>query len=360
MTRELVRCVVDHVDRHRARRRVDRPPLEAGHAAVAERSEQVLGEHHVVDAEVDHDRAVVGVVRVERVERVAERSVDPHDVGDAALAGQQPDPVAVVGVPPEREAAGERQVEVDGARLVVDDRVALRQRHVVQHRHARQRDVERAPHPAVVADHDVLHVVEPLGPGVDHRVHLARVGIDLRVGGERAGQRAVEVVAPDGLELVGELDRAPAGLDHRPRRAGEPADVGVGPARAVVPVASGDVGLAAELGHVLRAHVPVAVPLGLAVVQSDAVHHAVADEPVVRRLVGWRDRVRAVAEVPAAQVGGQLADHRQIERRDLVGHRRVVVGEVAVADTFASCRRGCVGSVCVMATAPCGVRSIVA
>ena len=213
MARELVRRVVDHVDRHRARRRVDGPPLEAGHAAVAERSEEVLGEHHVVDAQVDHDRAVVGVVRVERVERVADRGVDPHDVGDSALAGQQPDPVAVVGVPPEREAAGECQVEVDGARLVVDDRVALRQRHVVEHRHARQRDVDRAAHLAVVADDDVLHVVEPLGPGVDHRVHLARVGIDLRVGGERAGQGAVEVVASDGLELVG---RARPGT-HRPR-----------------------------------------------------------------------------------------------------------------------------------------------
>ena len=105
----------------------------------------------------------------------------------------------------------------------------------------------RAAHPAVGADDDVLHVVEPLGPGVDHRVHLAGVGIDLRVGGERAGQRAVEVVASDGLELVGQLDRAPAGLDHRPRRAGEPADVGVRAAGAVVPVAAGDVGLTAEV-----------------------------------------------------------------------------------------------------------------
>ena len=83
------------------------------------------------------------------------------------------------------------------------------------------------------ADDHVLHVVHPLGPGVDHRVHLAGVGVDLRMGGERAGQRAEEVVAADGLELVGQLDRAPAGLDHRPRRAGEPADVGVRAASAL-------------------------------------------------------------------------------------------------------------------------------
>jgi hypothetical protein len=99
--------------------------------------------------------------------------------------------------------------------------------------------------PAVGADDHVLDVVHPLGRGVHHGVHLARGRVDLGVRGERARKRAEEVVAADGLELVGQLDRAPARLDHRPRGAGEPADVGVGAARVVAPVRAGDVGLAA-------------------------------------------------------------------------------------------------------------------
>ena len=91
------------------------------------------------------------------------RHVDPHDVGGLALARQQAEPAAVVGVPAEREATGEGEVEVDRDRQVEHDGVALRERHVVQHGHAGQRDVDRAAHPAVGPDDDVLHVVHPLG-----------------------------------------------------------------------------------------------------------------------------------------------------------------------------------------------------
>ena len=127
---------------------------------------------------------------------------------------------------------------------VVDDGVLLRQRHVVHHRPVVDGHVDGAAHATIGAHDDVLHVVQPLRQCVDDGVHLAGVGVDLRVRGEGAGQRAEEVVAGDGLQLVGQLDRAAAGLDHRPGGAGEPADVGVRAAGTVVPVAARDVGLA--------------------------------------------------------------------------------------------------------------------
>ena len=335
MSGELVGGLVDHGGRRGAGDRVELPALAPAQVAVTERAEQIVLEHLRVVADVDDDLPVGRVVGVHRVEGVPDRQVDPDDVARLSIAGEQTDPVAVVGVPAEREASGERQIEIDGARLVVHDRVAGGERHVVQHRHA-ERDVDRAAHPAIGCDHDVLDMIEPLTPGVDHGVHLAAVGVDLRVGGERARQRAEEVVAADGLELVGELDRAPAGFDHRPRAAGEPTDVGVRRHRAGVPVRTGDVRFATNVAHVLRADVAVAVPLGPALAEADAVHHAVAHEPVVRRRVDGGRRVGAVAQVPAAQLGRdlpvelvrELADDREVEGGDLLGDGPVVAGQV--------------------------------
>ena len=130
------------------------------------------------------------------------------------------------------------------------------------------------------------------------------------MGGERTRQRAEEVVAPDGLELVGHLHRAAAGFDHRPRGPGEAADVGVRTTARTVPVVARDVRLAAPLAERAAADVAVAVPLGAAVAQAHAVDHAVADEPVVLGRVGDLDRVRPVAQVAAVELGGELADHR--------------------------------------------------
>ena len=76
----------------------------------------------------------------------------------------------------------------------------------------------------------------------------------------------------------------------------------------------------------LRAHPAVAVPLGAALAQADAVHHAVPGEPVPRRLAG--QRVGAVAQVAAGELGRERAVDREVDGVDLVRHRGEVPGHV--------------------------------
>ena len=201
----------------------------------------------------------------------------------------------------------------------------------MEHRHARQRDVHGAPHAAVAADDDVLDVVEPLRPGVHHGVHLAGAGIELRMRGEPAGERPEEVVAADAGQFAIEFHRTAAGLDDRPDPPGVRDDVRVGPCGRAVPVGSGDVRGATRLGDAAAPDVAVAVPLRATAAQAHAVDHAVAEEPVVGRRVGRRDRIRAVAQVESVELDGQFAHDRQVGRRDLLGHRGEVALEIGVS-----------------------------
>ena len=76
------------------------------------------------------------------------------------------------------------------------------------------------------------------------------------------------------------------------------------------------------------ADVAVAVPLGLAVAEPDAVDHAVAHEPVMGRRVDRIHRVGAVAQVAAVEIGRELADDLQVEGGQLLGDGGVVAREV--------------------------------
>ena len=78
-------------------------------------------------------------------------------------------------------------------------------------------------------------------------------------------------------------------------------------------------GSPSALRRLRSAHPAVAVPLGLAVADADAVHHAVADEPVVQLGIDLADRVRAVAQVPPVQVVRDRPDHLEIGERVLRG-----------------------------------------
>ena len=163
---------------------------------------------------------------------------------------------------------------------VVEHHVTLGQRHVVHHRAARHFDVDGAPRLPVSTDHRVLHGV-PAIHAVRNRMQLIGFRITLGMGGVAAGERAVEIADTDGVELVGHLEIGDTGLDQ-----------GEGPARM-----SDHVGVRADSGQPevacrwglaerscgLRAtHPAVPVPLGLAVSDADAVHHAVSDEPVIQ------------------------------------------------------------------------------
>ena len=203
---------------------VDRPAVERRRAFV--RAEAVAVEHLRVADDVEHD-AVAVVVGVQRVEHVAGLDVEPPDVVGRGLPRQDADASGVVRVPPVGEArAGHGSVEVEGHRQVVDHDVVLGEREVVHHRAGADLDVDGAAHPAVGADHRVLHDVAP-APEVRERVQLAGLRVALGVGGVAAGQRAVEVARPDRVELVGELVRAGAGLDDGEGAAGVADHVGV-------------------------------------------------------------------------------------------------------------------------------------
>src|SRR3954462_7235970 len=53
----------------------------------------------------------------------------------------------------------------------------------------------------------------------------------------------------------------------------------------------------------LRAmHPAVPVPLRLAVADADAVHHAVADEPVIQLGIDLADRIGTVAQIAAVEI----------------------------------------------------------
>ncbi len=119
-------------------------------------------------------------------------------------------------------------VEVDGHRQVVHDGIGVRERHVVDHRHVGNRDVEDLRDPSVGADDDVLDVIDEVGPVVGHGVEFAGCRVVLRMGAEAVRQGAEEPVGAERVELVAEFDGWRTGLDHRPRGAREPADVRVG------------------------------------------------------------------------------------------------------------------------------------
>ena len=192
----------------------------------------------------------------------------------------------------------------------------------MHHRHAGERHVGHLRHPAVAADDHVLHAVELVRVGVADGVQFAGRRVVPRVGGEGAGQRAVEAVVADGVEFVGEGHGRGTGLDHRPGPAGEAAHRRV---RAEVTVAVG-VALRRVLaqfgGDPGSPHPPVAVPLGLPAPQPHAVDHAIAEEPVVGGGIDGAPRVRAVAQPSTLEFFGDRARDRQVERRHLVGDRR--------------------------------------
>ena len=71
----------------------------------------------------------------------------------------------------------------------------------------------------------------------------------------------------------------------------------------------------------LGAHPPVAVPGGAPTLDADAVDHPVTGKPVPAR----HPRIGSVAQVPAVEFGRDGALDRQVELREFVGDRRVVV-----------------------------------
>ncbi len=295
---------------------VDRPAVEGRGALVG--AEPVGVEHLRVAHDVDDDPVAV-VVGVERVEDVAGLDVEPADVGGgAAVAGHDPHPGRDSSGPsgrgrpgwsrpssrpiidlghrlrasgacrrtgrrlwppgarcgPGRTRAGDR-VEVEHAGQVEEDDVALGEGEVVHHRAAGHLDVDDAADPGVGADHRVLHLVAP-APVVGHGVELA--GLAGPASGGRCSRRAA--CRRSRRRRSSRVRRSARRAGRRPRRwrrCGPACTMTLVLAGKSQPAWTGAPGrgcLAERLGHVGGADEPVAVPLGLAVAQPDAVDHA--------------------------------------------------------------------------------------
>ena len=204
----------------------------------------------------------------------------------------------------------------------------LGDRHVVDHRTAGHGQVLTPDHPTVATDDAVLDELGA-GPEVVGRVQLSRHRIQLRVRRVAVRQRAVEVAAGDRRELVVELDGLRPRFHQCVGASTEADDVRVGRAVHALGDRPARIGFAQLVRHRPRADPAVAVPLGTTLTQPDAVHHAAAREPVVVRRIGV-DRVRSVAQVAAVEHVRQGALDGQVDRRDLLGHRREVPLEVRI------------------------------
>ena len=295
VVRELVVAVGEHRLGHGCRCRIDHPPGEP-RRTVPDRSVLVAVKHPVVTAEVDHDGAVV-VVGVDRMEHIALGGLAPHDVVGGPVTWEEPDPCWMVGIPGKRErGSAHGGLDVEAHRQVVDEGVPGRERHVVDHRHTADRYFGHLRHPTVAADDHVLHPIELVRIGVADGVQFAGCRVVFGVGGEAAGQGAVEAVVPDGVEVVGEGHGRGAGLDHRPGLPGEAAHCRVGTEVAVAERTARWRVLAQFGRHAGTPHPPVAVPLGSTTPQPHSVDHAVAEKPMVGRRVDDSTRVGSVPQ----------------------------------------------------------------
>ena len=265
------------------------------------------------------------------MEHVARLDLEPLHLVGRPGQGQDAEAGPVVVAPAVGQGVAlHRQRKVEEHGQVVEDHRRLGDRAVVDHRVARDRDVDLVRHPAVGADHRVVDHLGPLPP-VARRVELAGARVALGVGGEAVAKRPVQVREAHRVELVGELGRAAAGLDDGEGLAGQADHVGVRHRPLVVALAGGGP-LTQRLGDRRRADPAVAVPLGSAVAQADAVHHALAGEPVVVGGVDRPDRVGPVAEVAPVELGRERAGHLEVEGRHLLGHRGVEPLDVPVGD----------------------------
>ncbi len=253
------------------------------------------------------------------MEDVAGVDVEPPHVGGTVLAGHDPDPRAVRVHPPVRHAAAPGQGVVEDDGQVHPHDVVLGDGEVVHHRRPGHVDRPAVEQLALRGD-PVVGEIGRREPGPE-QVQFTGDRVLLRVRGHRGGQLPAEVVRPDGLQLRGDPVRQ-ADLAQGEDGVGVPDHVGVRGRRGQVDGAVlTDEGVTLQLPCL---HPPVAVPLGPPAAQPDAVQHAGPGEPVPSVLAG--QRVGAVAEIAAVQVGGQGAAYGQLGGGVLLGDR----GEAAL------------------------------
>ena len=174
-----------------------------------------------------------------------------------------------------------------------------------------------------------------LAEGVDGEVGEVRPGVVVgdgvqfsgervadRVRGEAGREGAVEVDPGQGFESGADLERERAAVPEGEGASGVPDQARVG---GVAQSAAGTGGgeFAERPGDPVAAQQAVAVPLGAAAAQAQAVHHGVAGEGVVERGVVGADRVGADPQQGAVELDRELAADGQVGVGDLLGDRAV-------------------------------------
>ena len=315
--------------RHGTGRRVEHPAVQPGGAGGGRGGgvtgrvvAQVVPHRHGVGGGVaggvedDPARVVgVGVADVEDVRRV---DVEPPRL-TGSVQRHHAEPGAVGVVPAVGHAGGEA-LEREGHRQVEEDGVPVGDREVVHHRRAGPGDL-RAGH-ELARGRELVVGEERRCEAVAEEVQLPGGRVGLGVGRHRGGEATAEVAGAHGAQLGSQHVRE-AALHERHDPPGVRDDVGVRDADGAVDPLRPEHRLARQR---LRAHPAVAVPLRPALPQPDPVHHAVPGEPVRGRCA--RQRVGAVAQVPAGELGRQHPLDRQVDGVDLIGDRGEVPGHV--------------------------------
>ncbi len=192
----------------------------------------------------------------------------------------------------------------------------------MDHRGERRLEVIAAQHRPVRGGDAIAHAGrQRRADAIAEPGHLAADGIDLRVGGDIALVRTDVALRFQGADVHLE---GMVGLLQRQQLAGVEQDVGVGDPAFVAGrerIGGQRIAHGAEQGAAVlvlqeplgRADIAVAV-MDLAVLDIEAVDHAVAAEPVVvLGVAGLELGVGAGAEQGAPQARRDLADHGQIE-----------------------------------------------
>ena len=245
----------------------------------------------------------------------------PHHRVPACAARQQADTCAMLAVPAigepvagnqRRHGERHRQIENDdevfGERAIVDrGPVANLYRGLAQDLSA---GVHRNMTDGVLRSAFVADCVE-----------FSRTRTVMRMCSEGAGQPAAEIGIGDAVQPPVELYREAAGLDQSHDLAADIEYVGVHRVPETAPWTTHR--RRSALGfQVARTNEPVAIPFGPAVTQTDAVHHPVAQEPVVPpacRAVG----IRPDPDIATIEFGRDCARDGEFGERMLLAQRLV-------------------------------------